>query len=172
MMNLKDYSTDELLLMAHDLTGELSDGQVRQVKLELCRRGVDDEAIAGIMDEKEEAFMRRLDDAARAGQARRDRQNERNRRVGYRWWEMLPLFLFAPFYLLTPMRHLVDTLILLPVCLLSRTPVNLGEGLFVELRRLREEKYDHKFRQRLFLLVAGNLCWLVYAWTVIMKYGI
>ena len=61
---------------------------------------------------------------------------------------------------------------LLPVCLLSRTPVNLGEGLFVELRRLREEKYDHKFRQRLFLLVAGNLCWLVYAWTVIMKYGI
>ena len=105
-MNLKDYSTDELLLMAHDLTGELSDGQVRQVKLELYRRGVDDEAIAGIMDEKEEAFMRRLDDAARAGQARRDRQNERNRRVGYRWWEMLPLFLFAPFYLLTPMRHL------------------------------------------------------------------
>lgn len=70
------------------------------------------------------------------------------------------------------MRHLVGTLILLPVCLLSWMPVNLGEDLFVELRRLREEKYDRKFRQRLFLLVAGNLCWLVYVWTVIMKYGI
>ena len=59
-MNLKDYSTDELLLMAHDLTGELSDGQVRQVKLELYRRGVDDEAIAGIMDEKEEELEKTL----------------------------------------------------------------------------------------------------------------
>lgn len=163
-MNLKNHSTDELLLMAHNLTGEFSDGQVRQVKLELYRRGVDDEVIADIMEEKEEAFMRRLDAAARAEQARMDRLNERNRRVGYRWWEMLPLFLLAPFYLLTPMRRLVGTLILLPVYLLSRTPVNLGEDLFVELRRLKAEKYDRKFRQRLFLLLGGDLCWLVCAW--------
>ena len=171
-MNLKNHSTDELLLMAHNLTGELSDGQVRLVKLELYRRGVDDEVIADIMEEKEEAFMRRLDAAARAGQARMDRLNERNRRVGYRWWEMLPMFLLAPFYLLTPMRRLVGTLILLPVYLLSWTPVNVGEDLFVELRRLKAEKYDRKFRQRLFLLLAGDLCWLVYAWIVITKYGI
>ena len=71
---------------------------------------MDDEVIADIMEEKEEAFMRRLDAAARAGQARMDRLNERNRCVGYRWWEMLPMFLLAPFYLLTPMRHLVGTL--------------------------------------------------------------
>ena len=56
--------------------------------------------------------------------------------------------------------------------LLSWTPVNVGEDLFVELRRLKAEKYDRKFRQRLFLLLAGDLCWLVYAWIVITKYGI
>lgn len=74
------------------------------------------------------------------------------------------MFLLAPFYLLTPMRRLVGTLILLPVYLLSWTPVNVGEDLFVELRRLKAEKYDRKFRQRLFLLLGGDLCWLVCAW--------
>lgn len=163
-MNVKDRSTDELLLMAHNLTDELSATQVRQVKLELYRRGVDDKVIADIMEEKEEAFMRRLDAAARAEQARMDRLNEGNRHISYRWWEMSMMFLFAPVYLVVPLRRLVARLFLLPVCLLSRTPINLGEDLFVELKRLRAEKFDLKFRQRLFLLVAGDLCWLVGAW--------
>ena len=34
--------------------------------------------------------MRRLDAAARAEKARMDKQNEKNRNVSYRWWEMLP----------------------------------------------------------------------------------
>lgn len=163
-MNVKDYSTDELLLMAHNLTDELSATQVKQVKQELYRRGVDDKVIADIMEEEEEAFMRRLDAAARAAQARMDRLNERNRRIGYHWWEMPVMFLFAPFYLVAPSRRLVWRLFLLPVCLLSRTPINLGEDLFVELKQLKAEKYDLKFRQRLSLLVAGDFCWLVCAW--------
>lgn len=165
-MNLKDYSTDELLLMAHNVTDELSDRQVRQVRQELYRRGVDDKAVAAVAEEEEEAYMRRLDATARAAKVRTDRLNEKNRRIGYRWWELAVIFFFAPFYLLIPMRHLVGKLILLPVCLLSWTSPRLEEDLFCELRRLREEKYDLKFRQRLFLLVGGDVCWLVYGWAV------
>jgi len=45
---------------------------------------VDDKIIADIMEEKEEAFMRRLDAAARAEQARMDKRNERNRNISYK----------------------------------------------------------------------------------------
>lgn len=57
---LKKYVTDELLLIANNVTGEYTDKQVQQAKLELYNRGVDDKIIADIMEEKEEAFMRRL----------------------------------------------------------------------------------------------------------------
>ena len=67
----KKYVTDELLLIANNVTGEYTDKQVQQAKLELYNRGVDDKIIADIMEEKEEAFMRRLDAAARAEQARK-----------------------------------------------------------------------------------------------------
>ena len=96
---LKKYVTDELLLIANNVTGEYTDKQVQQAKLELYNRGVDDKIIADIMEEKEEAFMRRLDAAARAEQARMDKRNERNRNISYKWWEMLFMFMFAPFYL-------------------------------------------------------------------------
>ena len=76
-MRTREYSTDELLLIANNVTGEYTDKQVRQAKLELYNRGVDDKVIADIMEEKEEAFMRRLDAAARAEKARMDKQNER-----------------------------------------------------------------------------------------------
>lgn len=96
---LKKYVTDELLLIANNVTGEYTDKQVQQAKLELYNRGVDDKIIADIMEEKEEAFMRRLDAAARAEQARMDKRNERNRNISYKWREMLFMFMFAPFYL-------------------------------------------------------------------------
>lgn len=95
----KKYVTDELLLIANNVTGEYTDKQVQQAKLELYNRGVDDKIIADIMEEKEEAFMRRLDAAARAEQARMDKRNERNRNISYKWWELLFMFMFAPFYL-------------------------------------------------------------------------
>ena len=98
-MRTREYSTDELLLIANNVTGEYTDKQVRQAKMELYKRGVDDKVIADIMEEKEEAFMRRLDAAARAEKARMDKQNEKNRNVSYRWWELIPMLLFAPFYL-------------------------------------------------------------------------
>lgn len=82
---LKKYVTDELLLIANNVTGEYTDKQVQQAKLELYNRGVDDKIIADIMVEKEEAFMRRLDAAARAEQARMDKRNERNRNISYKW---------------------------------------------------------------------------------------
>ena len=56
-MRTREYSTDELLLIANNVTGEYTDKQVRQAKLELYNRGVDDKVIADIMEEKEEAFM-------------------------------------------------------------------------------------------------------------------
>ena len=65
-MRIKEYLTDELLMIANNVTGEYSDKQIRQAKLELYNRGVNDEVIADIMEEKEEAFMKRLDAAARA----------------------------------------------------------------------------------------------------------
>lgn len=52
---LKKYVTDELLLIANNVTGEYTDKQVQQAKLELYNRGVDDKIIADIMEEKEEA---------------------------------------------------------------------------------------------------------------------
>ena len=58
-MRTREYSTDELLLIANNVTGEYTDKQVRQAKLELYNRGVDDKVIADIMEEKEEAFMLR-----------------------------------------------------------------------------------------------------------------
>ena len=136
-MKIKESDTNELLMIANNVTGEYSEKGVRQAKEELYRRGVDDKVIADIMEEKEEAFMRRLDAAARAEKARMDKQNEKNRNVSYRWWELIPMLLFRPVYLL------------------SRTPVDFS-GLFPELRRLKEEKYDLKFKQRLTALIAGD----------------
>ena len=48
-MKIKEYNTDELLMIANNVTGEYSDKQVRQAKEELYRRGVDDKVIADIM---------------------------------------------------------------------------------------------------------------------------
>ncbi|MBS5107964.1 MAG: RecX family transcriptional regulator [Phocaeicola vulgatus] len=138
-MKIKESDTNELLMIANNVTGEYSEKGVRQAKEELYRRGVDDKVIADIMEEKEEAFMRRLDAAARAEKARMDKQNEKNRNVSYRWWELIPMLLFAPFYLVRGEKELVDIL-----------------GLFPELRRLKEEKYDLKFKQRLTALIAGD----------------
>ena len=154
-MRTREYSTNELLLIVNNVTGEYTDKQVRQAKLELYNRGVDDKVIADIMEEKEEAFMRRLDAAARAEKARMDKQNEKNRNVSYRWWELILMLLFAPFYLVRGEKELVDILLFLPVYLLSRTPVDFS-GLFPELRRLKEEKYDLKFKQRLTALIFGD----------------
>jgi len=121
-MRTREYSTDELLLIANNVTGEYTDKQVRQAKLELYNRGVDDKVIADIMEEKEEAFMRRLDAAARAEKARMDKQNEKNRNVSYRWWEMLVIFIFAPFYLCR--QHY------------------LPSDFFPKLKQLKAEKYE------------------------------
>ena len=131
-MRTREYSTDELLLIANNVTGEYTDKQVQQAKLELYNRGVDDKVIADIMEEKEEAFMRRLDAAARAEKARMDKQNEKNRNVSYRWWEMLVIFIFAPFYLCR--QHY------------------LPSDFFPKLKQLKAEKYDLKFRQRIICL--------------------
>lgn len=135
-MKIKEYDTDELLLIANNVTGEYTDKQVRQAKLELYNRGVDDKVITDIMEEKEEAFMRRLDAAARAEKARMDKQNEKNRNVSYRWWEMLVIFIFAPFYLCR--QHY------------------LPSDFFPKLKQLKAEKYDLKFRQRIICLLAGD----------------
>lgn len=96
---MRDYSTDELLMMVNNVTGEYSEEEVRLAKKELYKRGINDELIADIVEEEEEAFMKRLDAAARAEQARIDKRNEKNRNVSYQWWELLILFVFAPFYL-------------------------------------------------------------------------
>lgn len=162
-MKIKEYDTNELLMIANNVTGEYSDKQVRQAKEELYRRGVEDKVIADIMEEKEEAFMRRLDAAALAEQARLDKKREKNRNVSYRWWELIPMFLFAPFYLVRGEKELVAILLFLPVYLLSRTPVDFS-GLFPELRRLKEEKYDLKFKQRLTALIAGDLLYFTGVW--------
>ncbi len=154
-MKIKEYDTNELLMIANNVTGEYPEKKVRQAKEELYRRGVDDKVIADIMEEKEEAFMKRLDAAARAEKARMDKQNKKNRNVSYRWWELIPMLLFAPFYLVRGEKELVDIVLFLPVYLLSRTPVDFS-GLFPELRRLKEEKYDLKFKQRLTALIAGD----------------
>ncbi len=162
-MKIKEYDTNELLMIANNVTGEYSDKQVRQAKEELYRRGVEDKVIADIMEEKEEAFMRRLDAAALAEQARLDKKREKNRNVSYRWWELIPMFLFAPFYMSYEMRRLPGMILLLPVHLLSWTPVDFSD-MFRELRRLKEEKYDLKFKQRLTALIAGDLLYFTGVW--------
>ena len=81
-MKIKEYATDELLMMANNVTGEYTDKEVRQAKLELYRRGVNYKLTADIMEEKEETFMRRLDAAARAEQERLDKEREKNRNIG------------------------------------------------------------------------------------------
>lgn len=96
------------------------------------------------MEEKEEAFMRRLDAAARAEKARMDKQNEKNRNVSYRWWEMLVIFIFAPFYLCR--QHY------------------LPSDFFPKLKQLKAEKYDLKFRQRIICLLAGDMVWIFIYW--------
>lgn len=160
-MKIKEYETDELLMIANNVTGEYTEKKVRQAKEELYRRGVDDKVIADIMEEKEEAFMRRLDAAALAEQARLDKKREKNRSVSYRWWELIPMLLFAPFYMFNGMRELQGIIILLPVHLLSWTPFDFSD-MFKELRRLKEEKYDLKFKQRLTTLIAGDLLYFAY----------
>lgn len=42
----KKYVTEELLLIANNVTGEYTDKQVQQAKLELYNQGVDDKIIA------------------------------------------------------------------------------------------------------------------------------
>ena len=79
-MKIKEYDTNELLMIANNVTGEYPEKKVRHAKEELYRRGVDDKVIADIMEEKEEAFMRRLDAAALAEQARLDKKREKNRK--------------------------------------------------------------------------------------------
>ena len=124
-MKIKEYATDELLMMANNVTGEYTDKEVRQAKLELYRRGVNYKLIADIMEEKEETFMRRLDAAARAEQERLDKEREKNRNVSYRWWELIPMLLFAPFYLVRGEKELVAILLFLPVYLLSLSLIHI-----------------------------------------------
>lgn len=57
-MNVRDYSTDELLMMANNVTEEYSEEEVRLAKKELYKRGINDELIADIVKEEEEAFMK------------------------------------------------------------------------------------------------------------------
>ena len=141
-MRIKEYPTDELLMIANNVTGEYSDKQIRQAKLELYNRGVNDEVIADIMEEKEEAFMKRLDAAARAEEAQINKRNEKNRNISYQWWEMLIMFAFAPFYLLN--RHY------------------LPSEYFSKLKQLKKEKYDLKFKQRIACLLTGDITWFIY----------
>ena len=118
----KKYVTDELLLIANNVTGEYTDKQVQQAKLELYNRGVDDKIIA----------------------ARMDKRNERNRNISYKWWELLFMFMFAPFYLFK--RHY------------------LPSDFFPKLKQLKAEKYDLKFRQRIISLLAGDMAWIFIYW--------
>ena len=54
---MRDYSTDELLMMANNVTGEYSEEEIRLAKKELYKRGINDGLIADIVEEEEEAFM-------------------------------------------------------------------------------------------------------------------
>ena len=132
-MKIKEYDTNELLMIANNVTGE------------------------------EEAFMKRLDAAALAEQARLDKKREKNRNISYRWWELIPMLLLAPFYMNNGLRCLSGMILLLPVHLLSWTPVDFSD-MFRELRRLKEEKYDLKFKQRLTALIAGDLLYFTGVW--------
>ena len=61
------------------------------------------------------------------------------------------------------MRRLPGIIVLLPVHLLSWTPVDFSD-MFRELRRLKEEKYGLKFKQRLTALIAGDLLYFTGVW--------
>ena len=50
-MNVRDYSTNELLMMANNVTEEYSEEEVRLAKKELYKRGINDELIADIVKE-------------------------------------------------------------------------------------------------------------------------
>lgn len=166
---MTDYSTDELLLIANNVMGEYSEKEVRQAKRELKKRDISDKMIADSEEEDEKAFMKRLDTAARTAQIREDKRNEKNRKISYQWWEMIPILVFAPLYMTSGIRHLVTTLLWLPVCLLSWTPVDFSKDLFPEQKRLKAEKYDLKFKQRILLLIFGDICWLIYGFSQIYK---
>lgn len=142
MTTIKEYTTDELLLIAHNVTCEYSPQKVRRAKRELYARGVTDKVIADIIEEEEAAFDRRLEAAARAEQKREDERNEKNRCISYPHPQMACLFFFAPFYFVHSIRRF---------------------NYFAELRRLKEEKYDLMFKQRLWLLIGGDLAWGVWA---------
>lgn len=125
------------------------------------------DVITDIMEEKEETFVKRLDAAAHAEEARKNKWNERNRHVSYQWWEMAVMLFFAPFYLMKDVRMIGAVILFLPCYLLSWTPIDFSE-LFSEFKRLKAEKYDLKFRQRLVLLGVGDVLWAVYGWYEIL----
>lgn len=133
---MKNRTNDELLLIANNVTGDYSDKDVRRAKRELYNRGVTSKVVEDIMQEEEAAFMKRLDAAARAEAARMDKLNEKNRHISYAYWEMAIIFILSPFYLCFGFR---------------------SWEFVPELRRLKKEKYDLKFKQRLTLLVIGDL---------------
>lgn len=135
---VKNRSTDELLLIANNVSGDYPAQEMRSAETELKNRGFSPQQITGVLDESESRFLKRLEAAARA----EDRRNEKNRTESYPYWRMALFFFFAPFYL----------------------PAQIGGLLepFSELRRLKAEKYDLKFKQRLTLLVAGDLAYAAF----------
>lgn len=91
--------------------------------------------------------------------------DKKKRYASYKWWEMVIMFVGAPFYLLHGLRRMSCLILLLPVLLFSWTPIDFDDFCPV-LRRLKEEKYDLKFKQRLILLIAGDALWLVYGFSL------
>lgn len=140
---MKQRTRDELLLIANNFTGDYSDKDVRRAKKELYNRGETSKVVEDIMEEEEAAFMKRLDAAARAEAARMDILNEKNRNISYAFWELALIFLLSPFILVHTMRSF---------------------EFAPELRRLKKEKYDLKFKQRLTLLIIGNLLFWFYTY--------
>lgn len=135
---IKSLTADELLLIANNVSGDYPEEEVRAAGTELKSRGFSPEQIAGVLHENKDCFLKRLEAAARAD----DRRNEKNRAESYPYWKMAAFFLFAPFFL----------------------PANISGLLepFSELRKLKAEKYDLKFKQRLTLLVAGDLVYAAF----------
>mgnify|MGYP000135099472 CR=1 FL=1 len=91
--------------------------------------------------------------------------DNKNQYVSYKWWEMIIMLVGAPFYFLHGLRRLCALICLLPVFLLSWTPIDFDVFCPV-LRRLKEEKYDLKFKQRLILLIVGDMLWLIYSFSL------
>lgn len=135
---IKNRTADELLLITNNVSGDYPEEAVRAAETELKRRGFSSEQIAGVLGESENRFLKRLEAVARA----EDRRNGKNRAESYPYWKMAAFFFFAPFFL----------------------PANISGLLepFSELRRLKTEKYDLKFKQRLTLLVAGDLTYAAF----------